>query len=153
MIYKNINQLSQVISNKGRLLALDVGTKRIGVAISDSSRLIANPKLIINRQSNEKDFKLIKSLIIDNQISALIIGLPINMDGSENEMTIFVKKFTDLLDRFLTDANIAFFDERLSSFAAKEINLSYINIKSRKKKYYDDIAASLILQDAINTEF
>ena len=150
MIYKNIEELSQEISDNGRLLGLDIGTKRIGVAISDSSRIIANPKLIINRKSNQKDFLLIKDLIIKNQICALVIGLPVNIDESENQMTVFVKKFTDLLDKFLADMKIAFFDERLSSFAAKEVNLSEFNVKSKNKAYYDDIAASLILQDAIN---
>ncbi len=150
MIYKNIKELSQEISNNGRLLGLDIGTKRIGVAISDSSRLIANPKLIIDRKSNQKDFLIIKDLIIKNQICALVIGLPINIDESENQMTIFVKKFTDLLDQFLVDVKIAFFDERLSSFAAKEINLSEFNSNFKNKPHYDDIAASLILQDAIN---
>ncbi len=151
MIYKNIEELSQEISDNGRLLALDIGTKRIGVAISDALRIIANPKQIINRKSNQEDFVIIRDLIAKNQICALIVGLPINIDESENEMTVFVKKFTNLLDQFLIDVKISFFDERLTSFAAREINLCDLNVKSKNKKYYDDIAASLILQDAINS--
>jgi putative Holliday junction resolvase len=161
MIYKDLKELSQAISksqeikgkvsSRGRFMALDIGTKRIGVAISDAGRLIANPKLIINRQSNRQDFLLIQDLMAKNQVIALIIGLPINMDESENEMTIFVKKFTDNLNNFLKEVKILFSEERLTSFAARQIGLSDLNKKSSSKKYYDDIAASLILQDVLDS--
>lgn len=151
MIYNDIQLLSQEIAKQeGRLLALDVGTKRIGVAISDISRFISNPKLIINRKNNQEDFAKIKELLTENKVIALVLGLPINMDGSDNEMTNFVKKFAADLDKFLEDFKILFFDERLTTHSAKQIGVEPINKKKSSKRYFDDIAASLILQDVLD---
>ena len=97
MIFNNPKQLNQA----GRLMALDLGTKRIGVAISDESQLIANPKLILNRQSNEKDFVKIRQFISENKILGIVIGLPLQMDGSRQEMTEFAENFALKLDEFL----------------------------------------------------
>ena len=130
-------------------MALDVGTKRIGIAISDASRLIANPKLIINRQSNQKDFEKIRDFISENQIVGIVVGLPVNMDESIIPMTEFVEKFTKNLDEFLAEKfPIVFFDERLTSFEARSIHASKLSRK--KNKFVDDIAASVILQHLLD---
>lgn len=147
MIYNDLTKLNQDLPTNQRLIGLDVGTKTIGVAISDASRLIANPKLTINRKSNQTDFLLIKEIIEKNNIGAIIIGLPLNMDETESKMSEFVRKFTGNLDEFLGDFKIAFFDERLSSFAAEEIMQ---NGKARDKTLIDQIAASVILQNALD---
>ena len=147
MIYNNLKQLNQDLPRKGRLLGLDVGTKTIGVAISDGDWLIANPKLTISRASNKKDFAMIKKIIEENKIVAIIIGLPLNMDETESKMSRFVKKFADNLDEFLIDNKIAFFDERLSSFAAGEIMQS--GEAKNHQQLIDKIAASIILTDAL----
>ena len=153
-IYNNLKQLNQHLANKGRLMALDLGTKTIGVAISDGDWLIANPKLTIARVGNKKDFLAIKNIIEEGKIVAIIIGLPLNMDGSESKMSQFARKFVDNLDEFLIDQKIAFYDERLTSFAAAEI----MQIGRAKNRQYlvDKIAASIILTDALrelNGEF
>lgn len=149
MIFTNSNQLNQAFQTAGRLMALDVGTKRIGIAISDASRLIANPKLIINRQGNQKDFEKIRDFISENQIVGIVVGLPINMDESIIPMTEFVEKFTKNLDEFLTEKfPIVFFDERLTSFEARSIHASKLSRK--KNKFVDDIAASVILQHLLD---
>ena len=148
MIFTTIEQLNQALVTSGRIMALDVGTKRIGIAISDESRLIANPRLILNRQSNQKDFTKIKEFIDENQIVAIAIGLPLDMNGNESEMSIFIKKFSENFNEFLAKKTpILLFDERLSSFKAREISNSVL---SRKKKCCDDIAASVILQDILD---
>ena len=133
-------------------MAIDVGTKRIGIAICDKSRMIATPKTTIIRSSNAADFAKIKQLITENDIKALIIGLPVNMDDSENEMTKFARNFAINLDRFLGDFKICFHDERLSSFMVKN-DIAQIGIfgKSKKKKeVIDQMAASLILQSVLS---
>lgn len=152
MIYNDINILSQEIEKQeGRLLALDIGTKRIGVAVSDISRFIANPKLIITRKNNVEDFAKIKNLLVEYKAVALVLGLPINMDGSENGMTRFAKKFAEDLDLFLSDFKILFFDERLTTHSAKQIGIEKINKKNSSQRHFDDIAASLILQDVLDS--
>ena len=143
-IFKDSSQLKN-LSSSGRLIGIDVGTKRIGIAISDQSRFIATPKLVLKRQSNLKDFVKISEIITENAVVAIVIGLPINLDNSASEMSKFVEKFSENFDEFLERRfPIFLFDERLSSFEAREINSSKL---SRKKDgFYDDIAASLILQ-------
>ncbi|MCE3255242.1 MAG: Holliday junction resolvase RuvX [Rickettsiaceae bacterium] len=150
MIYKDLAQLNQLLTNKGRLLGLDIGTKTIGVAVCDGSWLIANPKLTISRKGGEWDFAQIKKLIDENAIKAIIIGLPLNMDDSESEISKLVRKFADNLDQFLGDFKLAFFDERLSSFAAREIMHNSKTKNHRRKSLVDQIAASIILQGAID---
>lgn len=149
MIYNNLQQLNQELPVNGRLMGLDVGTKTIGVAISDLSRLIATPRLTISRKSNLKDFFLISQIIIENNINAIVIGLPLNMDDSESPMSAFVRKFADNLDKFLVDCKIIFHDERLSSFIA-ENDLSEIVSKKRQKQVVDQVAAALILQSVLD---
>ena len=144
------------LPKNSRLIALDVGTKRIGVAICDDSKLIATPKLIINCQGNERDFTKIAEIIKESSIAAIVVGLPINMDESASAMSEFVRKFVKNLDQFLENKLVIFlFDERLSSFEAREIrNSSLSNKKSRKKnKFYDDVAASLILEHFLQQFF
>jgi putative Holliday junction resolvase len=148
MIFSDFKQMAQALPKKGRLMALDVGTKRIGLAISDESRFIATPKLILNRQSNQKDFEKIRQFIAENQIVAILVGRPIDMDGSLIPMTEFSEKFAKNLDQFLEkNLPIFLFEERLTSFEAREINNSALSRKKRSQtKFIDDIAASLILR-------
>lgn len=145
MIFKSLDQLNQALPKSGRLMAIDVGTKRIGIAISDESRFIATPKLILNRQSNQKDFAKIQEFISENKVAGIIIGLPLTMDGKSQPMSEFAEKFAANFDEFLEKKfPILLFEERLSSFEAREIHHSELSRK--KNKFVDDIAASFILQ-------
>lgn len=152
--FENTNQeASAILPKNGRLLGIDIGTKRIGIAVSDESRLIATPKLIINRQSNLKDFTKIKEIIDEYKIIGIVAGIPINLDDSEVPMTIFANNFCKNLDEFLEEKLPIFFcDERLTSFEAREIDSSKLSRKKNKsgRKHVDDIAASLILQGFID---
>ena len=143
-IFSSKQELNQVLPKLGRIMALDIGTKRIGIAICDETRFIATPKLVINRHSNIKDFAAINNFMIENQIVAIVIGLPINMDGTQSDMSKFVTNFSQNFDNFLNQKfPILLFDERLTSFEARQIASSSL---SRKKEFCDDIAASLILE-------
>jgi putative Holliday junction resolvase len=145
MIFSDFDQSNQALPKKGRILALDVGTKRIGFALSDETQFIATPKFILNRQSNQKDFVKIAEFIDQNNVAAIVIGCPINMDESPIAMTEFVQKFTKNLNEFLQDKlPIFLFEERLTSFEARDIRASRLSTK--KIKFIDDIAASFILQ-------
>lgn len=151
MIFDSFNKLNKTLPVEGRLMAIDVGTKRIGIAVSDRSRMIASPKTIINRKSNIRDFSQIKDLILENDIKAIIIGLPLNLDDSENEMSQFSRRFATNLDEYLEDVKICLHDERLTSFIAKDDLLQAITGKKNKKKtIIDQMAASIILQSALS---
>ncbi len=134
--------------SQGKIMALDLGTKRIGVADCDQSQTLTTPRIIISRSSNKKDFEDLLNYIKQNHITAIIIGFPTHMDGTEIKMTKFVKTFAENFLLYLNEHHlnlpIIFHDERLSSFEAEEIAK---DIKTRKKqKHHDDIAASIILE-------
>ncbi len=145
MIINDLKKVSEALPIKGRLMAIDVGTKRIGIAVCDDRRVISTPKLILNRQGNQKDFTKIREFISENNIVGIVIGHPLQMDGSPQMMSEFAENFAKNFDEFLEKKfPIFLFEERLSSFEAREYNLSPLSRK--KNKFVDDIAASVILQ-------
>lgn len=151
MIYKEIEDFKNNVPRKGRILGLDIGTKKIGVAICDDLQKIATPKKIIKRQSNANDFATLLSIIQENHIIAIVLGFPLKMDGSDSLMSEFVFRFATNFEKFLKDLRyenikLIMFDERLSSFEARGMRLS----KSSKNKDYDDISASIILDNFLN---
>jgi putative holliday junction resolvase len=146
MIYNDSDFLK--FCPNGKLLGLDVGTKNIGVAITDDSRKICLPSETIVRQGNKKDFLIIFEICKVKKIKGIVIGLPISFDGKDTECSLFIKKFTENLSKEI-DLPIIFQDERLSSFLAEDLMLD--NIGSNKtKRVVDKIAASYILESFLN---
>jgi putative Holliday junction resolvase len=147
-IYTEENLSAQILPQKGRLIGLDIGTKRIGIALSDESRFIANPKLILTRQGNLKDFTQIEKMILEYQPCGIVMGFPQYLGGSYDAMSDFILAFAKNFDEFLQQKYPIFLiNERLSSFEAQEYNFSEIAGKKKgKTRFYDDIAASIILQ-------
>ena len=141
-------EIKKHIKSNQQVLALDLGTKRIGVAISNGSSLIATPLTTINRKKFILDIKKLTEIIKENKVMALIIGLPLNMDGTEGRKCQSVRDFAkELLTNI--DIDLMFWDERLTTKSAKYI-LSKGNLsKSKKKVVVDRIAASLILENAL----
>jgi putative Holliday junction resolvase len=130
-----------ILPKIGRLMALDIGTKRIGVATCDATRLIATPRMILQRKNNADDFAKIKQFADENQIVGMVIGLPVNYA----ETCAIIKNFAENLDQFFErKIPITLFDESLSSFEAKQIHSSPLSRK--KNKFVDDIAAAIILE-------
>ena len=136
-------------SDKCRLIGLDLGSKRIGVSICDDKQLIATPLKTINRNSL-KDFVDELRLIIDeNDIKGIIIGNPLNMDGSSGRSAQSVKDTTENIEKNL-DIPICLWDERLSTVGAFNLSSQLdINVSKREKKI-DENAAAFILQGALD---
>lgn len=149
MIPNNYILQHNTIPSQGKLMAIDVGTRRIGIADCDYTQTITTPRIIIERQSNAKDFALIINFIAENDIKAIIVGFPAHMDRKFHEMSEFTIKFTKSLDQFLMQHSltlpVVLFDERLSSFEAEEI--AKATPSRKKQKHFDDIAARVILED------
>lgn len=147
MIYKNNNDYLEILPKKGRILGLDLGSKNIGLAICEDTQNIATPKKILRRKNNNYDFATLLSIIQENHLVAIIFGLPLKMDGSENLMVDFVMKFMQNFDEFLQNHKINLpliaFDERLTSFDARYLSKT----NSKKNKAIDDVSAYLILND------
>ena len=131
------------------LLGLDLGEKTIGLAVSDGSLMIATPMETIRRTKFTADAKRLAEIIDDRGVGGLVIGLPINMDGSEGPRCQSVRQFAaNLLAR--ADLPIAFWDERLSTAAVTRTLLDADVTRKRRAEVVDKMAAAYILQGALD---
>jgi putative Holliday junction resolvase len=132
----------------GRSLGIDFGEKRVGLAISDKSNLIASPFKTINYINKNDLVSQIEKIVIENNIENFVLGLPINMKGEDTAQTKIVRKFKESLSSL--DLPIIYEDERLSSVSAKN-SLILQNIKTgHNKSEIDKTAAAIILQQYLD---
>ena len=144
-----IEELKKKQTKKSRLLGLDLGSKRIGVSICDDKQSIATPYKTINKTNIEKLIKEILEIIEDNNIGGIIIGNPINMDGSVGRSSQSVKDVASIISKSV-NLPICLWDERLSTTGAFNLSSQLdINI-SKRVKNIDQNAAAFILQGAID---
>ena len=135
--------------DKCRLIGLDLGSKRIGVSISDDKQLIATPLKTINRNSLKDLVDELRLIINENDIKGVIVGNPLNMDGSSGRSAQSVKDTTENIEKNL-DIPICLWDERLSTVGAFNLSSQLdINVTKREKKI-DENAAAFILQGALD---
>ena len=134
-----------------RLLGLDVGTKTIGLAISDSDYKVAMAIDTIRRTKFSKDIKYLSEIIENRSIGGLVIGLPISMDGTEGSACQSIRQFgSNIIDRIQID--VTFWDERLSTVAVQRFLTSEADLtRKRRAKVVDKLAATYILQGAIDS--
>jgi len=136
-------------SDKCRLIGLDLGSKRIGVSICDEKQLIATPLKTIKKNSVSDFINDLKLIISENNIKAIIIGNPLNMDGSSGRSAQSVMDVSKNIEENI-DIPICLWDERLSTVGAFNLSSQLdINISKREKKI-DENAAAFILQGAID---
>ena len=136
-------------SDKCRLIGLDLGSKRIGVSICDDKQLIATPLKTISRNSLKDLVDELKLIINENDIKGIIVGNPLNMDGSSGRSAQSVKDTTENIEKNLK-VPICLWDERLSTVGAFNLSSQLdINVSKREKKI-DENAATFILQGAID---
>ena len=133
----------------GRIMGLDLGTKTIGVAISDGMRYSATPLETIKRTKFTADAIRLDELIAQNAIVAVILGLPLNMDGSEGPRVQSTRAFARSLAQRIT-LPIAFWDERLSTSAVTRMMIEADMRRDRRAEVVDKLAASYILQGALD---
>ena len=136
-------------SDKCRLIGLDLGSKRIGVSICDEKQLIATPLKTINRNSLNELISELKIIIDENNIKGIVIGNPLNMDGSPGRSTQSVKDTSQNIEKNI-NLPICLWDERLSTVGAFNLSSELdINVSKREKKI-DENAAAFILQGALD---
>ncbi len=141
--------LKDVLPPGGRLLGLDVGDKTVGIAISDSDFKVAAPVETIRRTKFAADAARLEQLIAERAVGGLVVGLPVNMDGSEGPRCQSVRQFAaNLLKRI--DLPIAFWDERLSTAAVTRAMLDLDVSRARRARAVDKMAAAYILQGALD---
>ena len=144
-----IEEFKKKQTSKTRLIGLDLGSKRIGVSICDESQSIATPYKTINRISADNLIDELKEIIKENNIKGIVIGNPINMDGSSGPSAQSAKDISINISRSI-DLPVCLWDERLSTVGAFNLSSQLdVNI-SKKIKKIDQNAAAFILQGAID---
>jgi putative Holliday junction resolvase len=149
MIVASIGELRAALAPAQRLMGLDLGEKTIGVAVGDPGHRIATPITTIRRTKFTEDAKKLLALIDERQVGGLVIGLPLNMDGSEGPRCQSVRQFANNIGK-LRDLPITFWDERLSTVAVTRDMISADLSRAKRAKIVDQSAAAFILQGAFD---
>ena len=145
----DIEDFKKSIGKKSRLLGIDPGKNRVGIAISDENKVVSTPLKTILKKNNSNFIDEIKEIILENNVKGIIIGHPINMDGSTGPSAQSAKDFAVYISNNVS-IPVSMWDERLSSQGAFNLSSNLdINV-SKKVDKLDENAASFILQGAID---
>ena len=144
-----IEDFVTLLPPQGRLLGLDVGKKTIGLALSDASRIIASPLFTIERSSFKKDMAQLAAFIKEHAAAGLVVGYPVNMDGSEGPRTQSTRGFIRELKKH-TPLPVLLWDERMTTMVVERVMLDADMSRSRRAELVDKLAASYILQGALD---
>ncbi len=134
----------------GRLLGLDVGTKTIGVATCDNKRIISSPHSTIKRKTLKIDVISVLNLTTIENIKGIVVGWPLNMDGSIGSQCKFVENFVTQIKTDSKNIPILMWDERLSTAAVDKVLIEAGTRRAKRKEVIDGVAASYILQGALD---
>ena len=145
----SIEDLPPHLGRDARLLGLDVGTKTIGMALSDVTRSVATPFDTIGRTKFTADAKTIRQVVEKNQVGALVIGFPLNLDGSEGPRAQSTRAFASNLAAHV-EVPMVFWDERLSTAAVERHLIEADASRKRRAEVVDRMAAAYILQGALD---
>lgn len=132
-----------------RIMALDYGDQRIGIAMTDLLQMLASPYDIYHRKHTEEDFEFFVNLIKKEQVETIVMGLPLNPEGEEQEIAGKVRDFAEKLKN-LSNCNLVYWDERMSSVTAEEILKRREKDWKKRKQQLDMYAAMVILQDYLD---
>ncbi|MBL4740727.1 MAG: Holliday junction resolvase RuvX [Sneathiella sp.] len=150
MLLGNPSHLKHFIDLDKRLMGLDPGTKTIGIALSDTSLKVATPLLTLRRTKFKDDAAKIGELIEENRIGGFIIGLPLNMNGTEGPRCQSIRQLQKNLEGYF-DIPACFWDERLSTVAVTRTLLEADASRKRRAEVVDKMAAAYILQGALDS--
>jgi len=149
VIAEDLAALSAALPPTGAVAGLDLGEKTIGVALSDLRRSVATPLTVIRRVKFTADAAALLAILTERGAAGIVLGLPLNMDGSEGPRVQSTRAFARNLER-LTPLPIGFWDERLSTVAAERALLEADASRKRRKEVIDAVAAGYILQGALD---
>ena len=144
-----IENISAELEKGQTLGALDLGTKTIGVAVSDRGLSLATPRPMIRRRKFTVDVEALARQLADDRVGGLVIGLPVNMDGTEGARAQATRAFARNMDRHLP-LPFAFWDERLSTVAAERALMDQDMSRQKRADRIDSAAAAFILQGALD---
>lgn len=148
----DFQELPSILPGRARVLGLDLGDKTIGIAVSDRDRRVASPVDTIHRRKFTSDARTLAEYCRDREAAALILGLPVNMDGSEGPRCQATRQFArNLIEKAGFILPIAYWDERLSTAAVERVLIGEADMSRRKRGHVvDKMAAAYILQGALD---
>jgi putative Holliday junction resolvase len=147
MIFNDLKKFKEQIKWNTRVIGVDFGSKNIGISISDKDLNIANPKTTIARKTNRYVIQNIKQIIIENNVSAIVFGLPLNTNGEETAFCKSIRNFVLDMEKYI-DAPIYFYNEAFTSNNAESIIIDELGWSfKRAKNNVDKVAATLLLRD------
>jgi len=147
----DIREFHTLLPPRGRLMALDVGEKTIGVAMSDAERIIASPLRLIARSKLTRDLETLAELVATHQVAGFVIGYPVHMDGSEGARCQATRQFTRDLARQLP-LPCLLQDERLSTVAVNRMMTEEADLsRARRAELVDKLAATYLLQGVLDS--
>lgn len=145
----SIEAFAQALPRGGRLIGIDVGSKTLGLALSDTTRRIASALVTLRRSRLAADLRRLQDLAAEHAVCGLVVGLPLNMDGSEGPRAQATRAVVRHLAK-LTALPILCWDERLSTAAAERVLLEADSSRRRRAAVVDKVAATVILQNALD---
>ena len=134
----------------GRIMGIDYGRVRIGIALTDLLKTIALPYEVYKSVSRKKDIEYFVKLIKEKEVDKVVLGLPLNMDGSEGERALKTRAFGDELEK-ASNVPVVYQDERLSSVEAENYLLDGDLRRDKRKNLIDKVSASIILEDYLRS--
>ena len=150
MAVVDLTELPALLPRYSALIGLDLGEKTIGVAVSDVTRMVASPLELIRKTKFTAEANRLFALIDEREVGAIVIGLPVNMDGTEGTRCQSNRAFARNLLR-LRDIPIAFWDERMSTMAVNRVLVEEADVtRARRAELVDKMAAAWILQGALD---
>ena len=145
----DIEEFKKKLDKKSRLMGIDPGRKRVGIAISDENKIIATPYTTLIKNKYSEFLKEIIKIFNENQIKGIVVGNPINMDGSFSQSSQSAKDLAINLSKDVTE-NVTLWDERLSSQGAFNLSNDLESNTSKKISKLDENSAQFILQGALD---
>jgi putative holliday junction resolvase len=134
---------------KGRVMALDLGSKRIGVAVCDPTRTIAQSYGVIKRRSRVEDYERYEQIIADEEITLLVVGLPTRIDGSDSNTAVWIRSYIEELSQRI-DIPVEFWDESYTTVMAEESLRQRGKRGKKARERVDAVAAAIILQSFLD---
>jgi|TARA_B110000263_G_C15159098_1_gene441581 putative Holliday junction resolvase len=151
LITLDIKVFSSMIPISGSILGLDLGEKRIGLAICNNTRSIATSLKTLNRGKLLEDINIIKNIIVENDISSIVVGRPVNLDGKPGKKSQSIRRLSEEINKSLS-LPLLLWDERFSTNAVEKLLISELNLSRKKRqKIIDSSAACWILDGAIKS--
>lgn len=139
----------------GRIMALDVGDRRVGIAISDETQTLARSLTVLHRRSKAQDFETLAGLVREHVVTAIVIGLPLSPEGNEGQQARRIRRYAAALTEALAaqglDVPLIFHDESLSTVTAAQVLIASGRTRRHRRRRIDATAAAVILQDYLGS--